>query len=147
MLIRIKPHTRSPGTGFYHRGIFVLIPRPVSDTKWALKVKTAVGTHHRTVGYGTCEINRLHWHLVRNGAYERIDGDAVEARNTHVECAQVSELGYEPAHKLSGSQGRCPDRVQVGASEEERAENLQWLGDVKVVVVSDEYKAEGLEVG
>jgi hypothetical protein len=86
-------------------------------------------------------MNRLH--LMRKPADERIDGGAVEARNAHAECAQASELGYEPAHELP----RAGAQIESAQARTRAQELYDGAEEGKVVVVSDEHEAEGFEVG
>ena len=86
-------------------------------------------------------MNRLH--LMRKLADERIDGGAVEARNAHAECAQASELGYEPAHELP----RAGAQIEAAQARTRAQKVYDGAEEGKVVVVSDEYEAEGFEVG
>jgi len=77
-------------------------------------------------------------------ADERIDEGVVEARNVHAECAQASELGYEPTHELP--QAGCPDRVSAG--EDARTQKMyDSVEEGKVIIMSDKHEAEGFEVG
>jgi hypothetical protein len=55
-------------------------------------------THHKTVRYGTCDMDRLH--LLQESANKRIDVAVGKAYDAHVQYMQACELWYEPAHEL-----------------------------------------------
>ena len=97
--------------------------------------------HHEMVRYRICEMNRLH--LLWESTHERVDGGAGKTRDAHVQYTQVSELWYEPAHELPWT-GAQIESVQAWMCAQELHNGAE---QGQIVVMPDEHKAEGLEVG
>ena len=98
-------------------------------------------THHEMVQYRTREMNRLH--LLRESAHERINGGAGKTRDAHAQYAQAGELRYEPAHELPRT-GAQIESAQAWTRAQELHDGAE---QGQIVVMPDECKAEGLEVG
>ena len=74
---------------------------------------------------------------------ERVDGGAGKTRDAHVQYTQTSELRYEPAHELPRT-GAQIESAQAGTHAQELHDGAE---EGQIVIMPDERKAKGLEVG
>ena len=90
---------------------------------------------------GAREMDRLH--LLWESAHKRVDGGAGKTRDAHAQYAQSCELRYEPTNELP----RTGTRIESARAGTRAQELHDGAEEGLIVIMPDERKAEGLEVG